>query len=739
LIGAFAGKPGWLVNGHSARPANGEPAKAPIKVAVIPAVAVGAPATVPGRAAAPVAATSERDGVVLEYLRNMRSMVAAQRDVVLAYLGAPALVREVIDVPVATPVALPLAVPGEGAARDVGAGERPVDGRRPAAPPQLEPLELVVSIVSERTGYPSDTLGLDLDLEADLSIDSIKRIEIIGELAQRLGLDVRGRGGDADAIVEELATRKTLRALVTWLTERLSASAPAPAAEAPRAPVAAATSAAASVLVTAPPRVTDPIGRYRLEVVDAPLPINGFSTFAEQRFAICDDGRTGAALASRLAAEGVIARLVHPGDELGQLEGLIDLTPLGRIADPAQLLGDLFERAQAAALGGAKTIMIATGNGGAFGRGTDASAVGGAAGLLKTLAAEWPQIKARAVDFDPADEPDTIAERLAHELHAGDPHHEIGYIRGVRSTVAPVAAALGDPRDLPLDGDSVVLVTGGARGITARAAVELARRYRCAVELVGRSPLPIDEDPELASVADAIDVRKRLIERGGRPAEIEAALARVLADREIRATLAEIRAAGADVRYHGCDVRADAFGDLIDDVYRRRGRIDAVIHAAGILEDKLIKHKTRESFDRVVSTKLAGARMLARKLHDDVKLIVMFSSISGPFGNRGQVDYAAAGDALDKLAWSLHEKGAARVVSIDWGPWSGAGMVTPELAREYARRGIGLIELEAGVTALFDELARGGDPQVVISAVDPRAFVARPESRPPGLHVAAEA
>src|SRR5947208_8675592 len=115
-----------------------------------------------------------------------------------------------------------------------------------AAPaPKLDPLQLVVSIVSERTGYPPETLGIDLDLEADLSIDSIKRIEIIGELAQRLGLNVRGGGKETDAIVEELATRKTLRALVTWLGEQLAKAnaAPAEAPAAAAAPVAEAPAA----------------------------------------------------------------------------------------------------------------------------------------------------------------------------------------------------------------------------------------------------------------------------------------------------------------------------------------------------------------------------------------------------------------------------------------------------------------------------------------------------------------
>ena len=156
-----------------------------------------------------------------------------------------------------------------------------------------------------------------------------------------------------------------------------------------------------------------------------------------------------------------------------------------------------------------------------------------------------------------------------------------------------------------------------------------------------------------------------------------------------------------------------------------------MIHGAGILEDKLIRHKTPESFERVFATKLDGARMLESKLRDDVKLVVLFSSISGAFGNRGQVDYAAAGDALDKLAWRLQRRIAGRVVSIDWGPWAGTGMVSADLEREYAKRNIGLIEPELGVEALLAELGgERGDAQVILTAFsDPRAFVSARATR----------
>jgi NAD(P)-dependent dehydrogenase (short-subunit alcohol dehydrogenase family) len=203
-----------------------------------------------------------------------------------------------------------------------------------------------------------------------------------------------------------------------------------------------------------------------------------------------------------------------------------------------------------------------------------------------------------------------------------------------------------------------------------------------------------------------------------------------MAAREILETLDAIRAAGAEVVYHACDVRdADALSAVVADVYARRGRLDGVIHGAGVLEDKLIAQKTDESFGRVFDTKVQGALTLLASLQQKAEFIVFFGSVAGAFGNRGQVDYAAANDALDKLALHLAAMPAAkrparRVLSIDWGPWAGAGMVTPELEREYARRGIGLIPMEAGVAAFIDELLRGdeADAQIILMRATPASM-----------------
>jgi hypothetical protein len=93
-----------------------------------------------------------------------------------------------------------------------------------------------------------------------------------------------------------------------------------------------------------------------------------------------------------------------------------------------------------------------------------------------------------------------------------------------------------------------------------------------------------------------------------------------------------------------------------------------------------------------------------------VRFVVFFSSVAGVFGNRGQADYAAASQALNRLAAELNGRFSGRVVSISWGPWRGAGMVTPELEAEFLRRGVCLINLNDGVEAFFDELS-AGNPQ----------------------------
>ncbi len=286
---------------------------------------------------------------------------------------------------------------------------------------------------------------------------------------------------------------------------------------------------------------------------------------------------------------------------------------------------------------------------------------------------------------------------------------------------------LDEREDAPvlLGTDSTVLLTGGARGITAAVALELANRYRPNLVLVGRSPLPDEhESLDTANLTESAELKAALIarlRREGRPASpavVESAYQRLLHDREIRGNIERLRQAGARVHYYQADVRDEAaLTAVLDDVYRRFGTLDGLIHGAGVIQDKLIRDKTPESYDRVFGTKVESALILSRCVRfEQLKFCVFFASVAGRFGNRGQSDYAAANEVLCKLAVQLDRRWPGRVVSIAWGPWSSIGMVS-ELEQHLGQRGLQMIPPDVGPRFLDEELRRGskGECEVVIA------------------------
>ncbi|MGH3771632.1 MAG: SDR family NAD(P)-dependent oxidoreductase, partial [Pseudonocardiaceae bacterium] len=696
-------RPGWLVNGHLVKTADGHHLPGGLR----PAQRVAAPQSGPQPSA-----EDGRDSAVLEFLRGTRELVAAQREVMLGYLGTPA--------PAALPAALlpPAAVPTTVVDQLLESG--------PDEPAVLTPetvLATVRSLVSERTGYPVDMLEADLDLEADLSIDSIKRTELIGLLTDRLGLARAGRPLD-ESVMEELARLRTLRGIVDWITNRTGT--PQPAAPAHTTPAQR-------------PR------RYLVEVAALP-PLGGppDAPLVGRRVAIVGDG-AGIALELSVSLErrGAEVRLLSPEQlspeqlspeqfsELTGTDALIYLAALDR--GRATVLPGGFAGLRDAVLGGVSQLLVVTGSGGRFGRAHNPNGVAGIGlpGLVRTIAREFPDRLVRVIDVDPKEEPVHIAGYLLAELLTRHAPTAVGYAAGERVTLrlAPTpldSGAVGGPR---LGPDSVVLLTGGARGITAQVAIGLAQAGAGHLELVGRTPQPVgDEDPVTAVAADRVALRRVLARAENRtPAEIEAATSRILAEREIRATLAELAGVAASVRYSAVDVRDPAaVTALVDGVYRRHGRLDGIVHGAGVLADRLLADKTPEGFAQVWATKVDGARALAEAARADLGFLVLFGSVSGVFGNRGQVDYAAANDALDTLARIWASRTCGRVLALDWGPWAstggGTGMVSSELTREYARRGIGVIKPTDGVACLLAELASGTDPQVVYMCADPAPF-----------------
>ena len=585
-------------------------------------------------------------------------------------------------------------------------------------------MPIVLQTVADKTGYPVEMLEPGMLLEADLGIDSIKRVEILSAVQKLLpGLppvDAKVMGG-----------LQTLQAISDYLTQQLSGAA-APVAAAPvgagtRAPAAAAAPAAAL-----------PVLRYQLCAVPAAAP--GFALAGLQRaqhLFITDDGRgIGAALAAALRAQGIAATV---GSSVpAACDALILLDGLGAAADvdaacAAQRAAFSAARAAAGALQAAGGVFVTVQDtGGSYGLGSAAlprAWYGGFAGLAKSAAKEWPTVAVRSIDLECGKLPaQQLGQRLADELLNGGDERETGLaangtrVRLALNECAPAAAARGR-----IPAKTVVVATGGARGVTAAALLALARAQQPMFALLGRTQL-LPEPAQCAGVVEEGALRQALLtaeKNAGRqlaPKALAAAVSDILARREILATLAQLRAAGSTAEYWACDASdAASVQSVLAQVRKQLGPIRVLVHGAGVLADKLIAEKSDEQFARVFDTKVRGLQvLLAATAKDELDALLLFSSVAGRFGNVGQADYAMANETLNKVAQAefVRRGGKCLVRSINWGPWEG-GMVTPALRAHFAEQGIGLIAHAAGAAAFVAELggaATAADVEVVIGA-----------------------
>ncbi len=154
---------------------------------------------------------------------------------------------------------------------------------------------------------------------------------------------------------------------------------------------------------------------------------------------------------------------------------------------------------KAARLGGA-CLVAATALGGRFASAGASSreffpGQGGIAGLVKTLAREWPSVRCRVVDFAPEATTESIAGHLADEMVVHDGWAEVGYDRGRRIRLRTIASPTRHTTSmLELKPGEPVVISGGARGITALVATELARTWRPTLLILGTTPLPEERE-----------------------------------------------------------------------------------------------------------------------------------------------------------------------------------------------------------------------------------------------------
>jgi acyl transferase domain-containing protein/NAD(P)-dependent dehydrogenase (short-subunit alcohol dehydrogenase family) len=673
------------------------------------------------------------------------------------HLGTLRTLRQVVDFLTKSPEsfnAAPLTSPHAGGEKIKGHQFKSDELTTPHGPPIPQPFEqiqsLLLDVVGEKTGYPADMLELDMELDSDLGIDSIKRVEIFSAMQERLP--------EAPLVKSEhLGSLRTLRRVVEFLSNGESEEVTQTSQDRSQSSAAEKAESKAGAIGAAPdsngyrnpesPSAT--VGHELRRMVLSVQPISNENARRPiaipkgSEFWITDDASgLSDQLARLLTKGGFKARLLNV-QELekvappSHLEGLIVIAP-GR-ETPDKFLKDAFGLLKIASAGlrssgrsGGSLFVTVSRMDGAFGLENCTDPVsGGLAGFAKTAEKEWPEVHCKALDAA-ADwgNLDQVANAITEEMFLDGPV-EVGLSPKQKVTLSITGSSIGNHRPAPLIGkNDVVLVTGGARGVTAEVAMALAQIVHPTLVLFGRSTESTAEPDWLIPLKEESEIKKAILAHSSgslSPRELQEHYHRVTAQREIQKTLKRIQETGGMGLYRCLNIRDKAaIKEALADIRNRFGPIRGIVHGAGVLADRRIEDKTTDQFDQVYGTKVVGLRNLLEGIDkNELKFLALMSSSTARFGRAGQVDYAAANEVLNKLAqqFARHQR-QCRVVSFNWGPWDG-GMVTSQLKKLFAVEGVGLIPLKGGAEFLVREINQSSNSAVevvVLAGMDPRTL-----------------
>ncbi|WP_144408729.1 SDR family NAD(P)-dependent oxidoreductase [Chromobacterium vaccinii] len=310
-------------------------------------------------------------------------------------------------------------------------------------------------------------------------------------------------------------------------------------------------------------------------------------------------------------------------------------------------------------------------------------------GFARSLELENPKLSCKTLQLpDAFDADETLAAAMAEFSAATAADKAVRYAGGGRQArvlrrLSLDAADAGRPA---LRQGGSYLITGGAGGLGLIFAGHLAERCRARLTLTGRSaPTP-----------------------------------------ELEAMLEALRAMGGEASYLQADVATeDGARAAVEAARARFGRLDGILHGAGVLRDSLMRKKTREDMDAVLAPKVLGAFHLDRAVGDgELDFFAMFSSLAAIGGNAGQCDYAFANHYLDAFAaWRDAQRQAGRrqgrSLSLNWPLWAEGGMRLDEQTEKMFRHNLGMEPLatQDGLAAFETALASPRHQVAVVSGV----------------------
>ena len=769
---------------------------------------------------------AQQDGIQLKDYPTIRHCI----NFVLSNAGKAA--------PVAAPA--PAVAPAVQPAPVVAAPVQPAPVAQAAVAPAANPAvaldeasvtKEIVKMVAEKTGYPEDMLDLDLDMEADLGIDTVKQAELFAAMrehygiAQQEGIQLKdyptirhcinfalsnAGGKTAEQAAPAVAEQPVELPLTT--EEKPVAAEPAkeevkPAEEVPAAPAPKLIKKPAHIvaehigkpqedaLITNP---TAPIERhfslaerperegyqgehchekklrYVTTVADAPLTERENRRLSKDRTVLlfADNSQLIKAYTEEFKELGVKyhvfttlktrsknttivnwesyeeteAALKAYEAEDPNIQGIVYLlgatikkfdkkasphAELTKYVMPLFIALRVFEKGLANRQDADTFFAVNTKIDGNFGYTTKeefnpiVGALTGGTTCYRKDVYERTGAISKLMDFEPTATPDEMAQKTMDEVLHGDMRLMIGTRDNVRSTILSLPTRL-DKRVKNFDlAGKTIIFTGSGRGIGAMLSQKIAAQYHSKIivldiiEIQEKTPLWASmNDAELAALKKQIwEDLKADPTKKATPVMLERAFGRVKDSITLYNNLQKLRNLGSEVEYYHCDVmNSSMMKEVCTKIKAKNGRVDGLIHFAGLERSKLIYDKDPAEYYRIFDVKATSfATFLANNIVRDDGFFAFASSIAGKYGNLGQSDYASANDYLAKSALSLSNQGY-RAISIAMSAYKNVGMGVRAGVETFLRsNGVDFVDPEDGMQIFLDEIVYGRVPEIVLT------------------------
>ncbi len=539
---------------------------------------------------------------------------------------------------------------------------------------------LLLSLVEEQTGFPQNTLSLDLRLLDDLNLDSIKAAELIAMAAQQTG--VSGK------IDPSTLANSTLGELVIALQQNQPASQPEEK------------SVYQPQKTTAKKNHSSWVRNFAIEYI--PQEISGVQTnWSQARVLIVSEESErhfcqvlkGKLQQHQAQVEIITYDQVNSPENscqssfthylaiLPQTASSQDVIPIARMTTRLKSIATL-------PLANTNSCLTYVQFGGGY-FGTQGAAISPelccAGAFARSLHLERPHCRVRAIDLPQNIENSKATELLIQEISTTEAIATVGYNEQLLRLVPQSRLqqpATYKPRSLSWSAEDVIIVTGGAKGITAECALALAKTTGVKMALVGRSQ------------------RENL---------------------EVMQTLKRFQDEGLICQYYAANItNSQAVVELVQQITSELGLITGFIHGAGLNIPRRVEQVTLEAAQKEVSPKVLGAHHLLQALATTPpKLVMAFSSIIGVTGMPGNAWYAFANESLTLLLRQFQGQNPhTQVLSVAYSVWDEVGMgARMGSVKTLEKMGIGAISLKEGVDRFLKLFEYDpGVLQVIISA-----------------------